>query len=58
MNLSSKKTFYVSDVLIKDEHTTISGDTTSVEASVLLKEKEIPALDVMIMDKDGREAPN
>ncbi len=50
--MSSKKTFYVKDLVIEDEYATISGDKTIVEASLMMKEKEIP--DLVVLNNDNQ----
>ena len=52
IKLSSNKTFHVKDLIIEDDYATISGDKTIVEASLVMKEKEIP--DLVVLDKDNQ----
>ena len=51
-HLSSNKTYYVKNLVIDDEYATISGDRTIVDASLIMKEKEIP--DLVVLDKDNQ----
>ncbi len=52
INLSSKKTFYVKNLIIEDDYATISGDKTIIEASLMMKDKEIP--DLVVLDKENK----
>ena len=50
--MSSKKTYYVKNLIIEDEYATISGDKTIIDASLMMKDKEIP--DLVVLDKDNK----
>ena len=50
-SLSSKK-FYVKNLVIEDDYSTISSDKTVVDASLIMKQKEIP--DLVVLDKNNQ----
>jgi CBS domain-containing protein len=51
-SLSSKKEFYVKNLIIDDEYASISSDKTVIDAALMMKEKEIP--DLVVLDKDNQ----